>query len=191
MTQPDDKDPEKLKLEHLRKLIEWARIPLVSDLEIKLREESARRLQRARLADELASVTDSVEIQKKLAEHDLMLDSWAADLRNEKRDPGYCGLGVETGPRDPFWLRMCQRHDDSFNELKAGRYEGSGLKVAGRAAVDTIGAMAAGAYLVTFAPLYFVGAVFGGLVRWGWLERQQKRLKEWIPGTDNNQSGES
>jgi hypothetical protein len=87
-------------------------------------------------------------------------------------DPGYCGLGFETGPRDPWWKIMCQRHDRSFNELKAGTYKGSGLQVAGRAAMDVLGGMLAGAYLVVSGPLYFIGAVGGGILRWGQLERR-------------------
>ena len=95
-----------------------------------------------------------------------------SQLPTDPNDPGYCGLGVETGPLDPWWKIMCRRHDKAFNELKRGEYHGSGLKVAGQAAVDVAGGVLAGAYLIVSAPVYFVGAVFGGLVRWGQLQRR-------------------
>ncbi len=102
-------------------------------------------------------------------------------------DPGYCGITpFVTGKYDPWWKIWCVKHDNKFNQMAAGTYEGSGFKVAAESVVEIAQGMVAGAYLlVSGIPYLLVGGILGGLTRWGYLERQTNRAKPYLGTPDN------
>ncbi|HRH31973.1 MAG TPA: hypothetical protein PLK06_01480 [bacterium] len=107
-------------------------------------------------------------------------------------DPGYCGIsGIETGPLDPWHLRICKPHDDAYNRLKAGDDDG-GMRVAGKFVGGVLKGMAEGAWMLVTGPFYLVfGGIVGGLVRFGQLERRGKvKPKGFLRGDPNDHLGE-
>lgn len=90
----------------------------------------------------------------------------------ELLDPGYCGLGLETGPRDPFHKRACRPHDKAFTRKKMRQGKESSLKVNGGFALDVLKGMAEGLYMFAAGPVYLLLGTFGGMFRWKQIENQ-------------------
>lgn len=101
-------------------------------------------------------------------------------------DPGYCGLGIETGKHDPWWKRVCQPHDAHFNALKAGKPDTSNVKAQAEFASGILKGMAEGAWMLISGPFYLVfGGLIGGTLRYTQLQRRQaaKEGKPWPSNT--------
>lgn len=100
-------------------------------------------------------------------------------------DPGYCGVGIETGKQDPYWIgKACSNHDEAFNQLKANLRHDNGVKVMGRFAVDSTKVFLRSIYGVVAYPLYlFFGGVVG-LFRWSYLKREQEGYEPKINPED-------
>jgi len=90
-----------------------------------------------------------------------------------EEDPGYCGIGIETGEQDPFWIgKVCPDHDAAFNQLKAKMRTDNGLAVTRQFMIDSTGVFLRSLYGVAAFPFYLVFGGIGGLLRWSQLKRQ-------------------
>lgn len=82
-------------------------------------------------------------------------------------DPGYCGLGnLNTGPYDPYQKEACTPHDNDFEKMINLQKHPSLSEVNADWVVNTSKVMLKGAYAVATFPLYLVGGLVGGTVRW-------------------------
>lgn len=94
------------------------------------------------------------------------------------KDPGFCGLGIETGKHDPFWETACKPHDEAFNEVKAGGKRDS-LAVNGGFAINAIKAagiqVGKAIWAVTGLVPYIVLGTFGGFARFRWIMPRPKQ----------------
>lgn len=87
---------------------------------------------------------------------------------SEEKDPDYCGLGsVNTGKYDPYHKDSCVPHDKDFQKLIDGQPHPSLLEVSGDWVVNTSKVAIKGAYAVATFPLYLIGGLLGGAIRWG------------------------
>jgi hypothetical protein len=77
-----------------------------------------------------------------------------------------CGLDPIVTPRwDPYRKRACHPHDAEFDQRKEG--DGKNLaQVSAQWALNVGLTAAIGAYAVVTAPLYLVGGLVGGAIRW-------------------------
>lgn len=86
----------------------------------------------------------------------------------ENKDDDRCGLeSVAVTPRwDAYRKRACRPHDQAFQDRIDGKSTENLAQVSARWVKDTsITAAIAAVTLVTF-PLYLVGGLVGGAVRW-------------------------
>lgn len=120
-------------------------------------------------------------------------DEWLAayDAPFIEEDPGYCGIGkYETGPKDPFWWRLCRPHDKKFIKLLETKIS-SGEWVTHRDFFKTsllmgISSTAKLIYsptwddlrIATTWPFYFVFGGIGGMVRWRQLVNRLRSKEE-------------
>lgn len=86
---------------------------------------------------------------------------------DDKKDPGYCGLDpITSGKYDPFYQDACSKHDADFTNKIDGKPHPTLLAINGDWIVNTTKVALKGAYAVTTFPLYLVGGLIGGTVRW-------------------------
>lgn len=85
----------------------------------------------------------------------------------DDKDPGYCGLDPETtGKYDPYWKDACEKHDGDFQNLIDGKPHPSLLEVSGDWVVNTTKVALKGVYAAATFPVYFLGGLIGGAIRW-------------------------
>jgi hypothetical protein len=78
-----------------------------------------------------------------------------------------CGLDPIVTPRwDLYRKRACKPHDEAYQAKKDGRKHPSLAAVSGRWIVDTTVTAATAAVAVATFPLYLVGGLVGGAIRW-------------------------
>lgn len=78
-----------------------------------------------------------------------------------------CGLDPVVTPRwDPFRKRACRPHDEEFQKKKDGLPHDKLAQVSIDWSLNVITTAAIGAYAVTTSPLYLLGGLLGGALRW-------------------------
>jgi hypothetical protein len=82
------------------------------------------------------------------------------------KDDDRCGLDPVVTPRwDAYRKRACHPHDQRFDEKKAGKGR-SLVQVSAEWALNTTVTAAIAAVTVATFPLYLVGGLVGGAIRW-------------------------
>lgn len=90
-----------------------------------------------------------------------------AHERDPYRDDNRCGLKEWRTTRwDPFRKRACSVHDEEFQKKIDGEKHDSLAKVSANWVKNTTTTALIGAYAVALFPIYLVGGLLGGAVRW-------------------------
>lgn len=83
------------------------------------------------------------------------------------KDDDRCGLDPRVTPRwDPYRKRACRPHDKEFQRKIDGLDHDSLGKVSIDWTLNTLTTAAIGAYAVATAPIYLIGGLVGGAIRW-------------------------